>query len=111
MAFGWIRLAIIATLAALLGACATTTTPPATNGPDYSAVFETRRGVILTARATQQAVFDNGAVEQVPATQYLIREYSSGDIIDITETGASTLSEGDPVLIVYGPEIRVVYDQ
>lgn len=106
-----LKFLMIGALAAALGACATTTTPGPAAGPDYGAVFETKRGVILTARATEQAVFENGDVRQVAATQFLIREAGSGDLIEITETGASALGEGDPVLVVYGPETRVVYDQ
>lgn len=106
-----VKFLLIAALAAALAACATTTTPSPASGPDYGAVFETKRGVILTARPTQQAVFENGDVRQVAATQFLIREAGSGEMIEITESGASDLSEGDPVLIVYGPETRIVYDQ
>ncbi len=105
------KLVVIGAIAGLLAACVTTSTPSPSNGPDYSAVFETKRGVVLTARPAEQAVFENGAVHQVTATQFLIREAGSGELIDITEAGTSDLAEGDPVLIVYGPETRVVYDQ
>lgn len=111
MAKNSLKFLMIGILAAALGACATTTTPNPPSGPEYGAVFETKRGVILAARPTEQAVFENGDVRQVAATQFLIREAGTGEMIEITEPGASELNEGDPVLIVYGPETRIVYDQ
>lgn len=103
-------LTVVALIAAALAGCAGTYDGDPTSGPNYDAVFETKHGVVLTARATEQAVYQNGAVQQVAATQYLIRERGTGEMLDITTLGVSDVREGDAVVVVYGPETRVVHD-
>ncbi len=107
---GWIKALTVFVLVGFLGACGPTVSTPGPTGPDYAAVFETKRGVVLTARPTELAIYDAGQVRHVAATAFLIREAGSGEIIEITEQGASAFSEGDRVMIVYGPETRVVND-
>lgn len=103
------RLAVLL-MGLALAACSTTAPPLPPSGPNYDAVFETKHGVLLSARATEQSVYEQGAVRRVAATAYLIRERGTGDVIEVTTTGESPLREGDPVVVVYGPETRVVLD-